>query len=69
MLQSTTGHYCYVRASVMKCRNCDQEIVQVITIDGVGWFHVATHSAVYESCQLIGQPVAQPAEEGQWSAP
>jgi hypothetical protein len=33
------------------CTECDQELVNIITIDGVGWYHLTrTPNVVYEDC-------------------
>jgi hypothetical protein len=48
------------------CRHCQSGITLIITVDFVGWFHVAPdrggHDVVVESCNAdrVGKPFAEP---------
>jgi hypothetical protein len=50
------------------CKNCGQRIVQIITTDGIGWYHPAPDKPdgtrrVRESCYgFAGLPFAEPRE-------
>jgi hypothetical protein len=47
-----------------QCKNCEKNIVRIMTIDGVGWYHPIGEYEVQKSCNAngIGFPVAEPVE-------